>query len=263
MHLINIMKKELVDTHCHLYLEDFESDLRNIMDRATQEGVRRIYMPSIDSNHLNRMLELQKTYVGTCYSMLGLHPCYVRDNYKDELQLMKNALEKDQFFAIGEIGLDYYWDRSYDDQQMICFLEQIDMAVTHNLPVVIHSRSSMDACIEVLRAKKESGVRGIFHCFSGSLQNAKDIIDCGFVLGIGGVVTYKNSGLAAVVAEVPLEHIVLETDAPYLTPVPFRGKRNESSYLKYVVAKIAEVKNVSEEEVAAVTTANANRIFGY
>jgi TatD DNase family protein len=256
------MKTELIDTHCHLYLDDFEADLGDILNRAAEAGIRRIYMPSIDSNHLNRMLDLQKTYKGTCYSMLGLHPCYVRENYRDELAKMKDAVENDQFFAIGEIGLDYYWDRSYDDQQMICFREQIDMAVQYNLPIVIHSRSSMDACIEVLRAKKGSGVRGIFHCFSGNLQNAKDIIDCGFLLGIGGVVTYKNSGLAAVVAEVPLEHMVLETDAPYLSPVPFRGKRNESSYLKYVVAKIAEVKNITEEEVAAVTTSNANRIFG-
>jgi TatD DNase family protein len=257
------MKKELVDTHCHLYLEEFESDLQDILSRASQEGVRRIYMPCIDSNHLKRMLELQKTHRGTCYSMLGLHPCYVKDDYRNELQRMKDAIKKDQFFAIGEIGLDYYWDRSYDDQQMICFQEQIDMAVEYDLPIVIHSRSSMDACINVLKEKKASAVRGIFHCFSGNAENARDIIDCGFLLGIGGVITYKNSGLAAVVTDIPLEHIVLETDAPYLTPVPFRGKRNESSYLKYIVAKIAEVKNVSQEEVAAVTTSNANRIFRF
>jgi TatD DNase family protein len=255
------MKKELIDTHCHLYLEDFEADLEDVLNRAAEEGVRRIYMPSIDSNHLKRMLDLQQTYKGRCYSMLGLHPCYVRENFRDELQIMKEAIEKDQFFAIGEIGLDYYWDRSFDGQQMICFREQIDMAIRHDLPIVIHSRSSMDDCIKVLKEKKGSNVRGIFHCFSGNIGNAHDIIDCGFLLGIGGVVTYKNSGLAAVVAQVPLEHIVLETDAPYLTPAPFRGKRNESSYLKYVVTKIAEAKNVPEEEVATATTANANRIF--
>lgn len=257
------MKKELVDTHCHLYLEEFQTDLASVLKRAAEAGVRRIYMPSIDSSHLRNMLKLQKTYNGICYSMLGLHPCYVRENYRDELQIIKNAIEYDQFFAIGEIGLDYYWDRSFDDQQMICFREQIDMAVEHDLPIVIHSRSSMDTCIQVLKEKKGSAVRGIFHCFSGSIDHAHDIIDCGFLLGIGGVVTYKNAGLAAIVAQVPLEHIVLETDAPYLTPVPFRGKRNESGYLTYVVAKIAEAKNITEEEVAAVTTANANRIFGY
>ena len=257
------MKKDLVDTHCHLYLEDFSGDLEEVIIRALEEGVRRIYMPSIDSNHLQSMLDLQKTFNGTCYSMLGLHPCYVRENYREELDLIKNTIEKDQFIAIGEIGLDYYWDRSFDDQQMICFREQIDLAVQYSLPIVIHSRSSMDACIQVLQEKKSKSVRGIFHCFSGNLQNANDIIECGFLLGIGGVITYKNSGLAAVVADVPLDHLVLETDAPYLTPVPFRGKRNESSYLKYVVAKIAEVKNISEDEVAEVTTANANRVFNY
>ena len=257
------MKKDIIDTHCHLYLEDFTADLPEVMKRAQEEGVKRIYMPSIDSNHLKNMLDLQKAFKGTCYSMLGLHPCYVRENYPDELEFMKQAIEKDQFYAIGEIGLDYYWDRSYDDQQMICFREQINLALQYNLPIVIHSRNSMDACIQVLRENKGSGLRGIFHCFSGTLANANDIIECGFLLGIGGVVTYKNAGLAEVVVDVPLEHLVLETDAPYLTPVPFRGKRNESSYLKYVVAKIASVKNISEEEVAEVTTANANRVFNF
>ena len=256
------MKSELIDTHCHLYLEEFAGDLVEVMKRADDEGVKRIYMPAIDSRHLDRMLELQKTYKDICYSMLGLHPCYVRENYREELDNIKKAIEMDQFSAIGEIGLDYYWDRTFDDQQMICFHEQIDLSVKYDLPIVIHSRSSMDACIQVLREKKSTGVRGIFHCFSGTLQNAKNIIDCGFLLGIGGVVTYKNSGLAEVVAEVPLEHIVLETDAPYLSPVPFRGKRNESSYLKYVVAKIAEIKNIDSEEVAEVTTSNAKKIFG-
>ena len=256
------MKKQLVDTHCHLYLEEFEADLGDVLKRAAEEGVTRIYLPSIDSNHLIRMLDLRKTYKDTCYSMLGLHPCYVRENFREELKFMNEAIEKDQFFAIGEIGLDYYWDRNYDNQQMICFREQIDLAIHYNLPIVIHSRNSMDACVGVLKELKGSNVRGIFHCFSGNIENARDIIDCGFALGIGGVVTYKNSGLAEVVAQVPLEHLVLETDAPYLTPVPFRGKRNESSYLKYVVAKIAEVKKISEEEVAAATTSNANRILG-
>ncbi|HUQ65096.1 MAG TPA: TatD family hydrolase [Flavitalea sp.] len=255
------MKKELIDTHCHLYLNEFGSDVNEVMARAEAEGITTIFMPSIDTNHLDSMLELQKVFKGRCYPMLGLHPCYVRENYRDELDIMKNIIETDQFSAIGEIGLDYYWARNYDEQQMICFTEQIDLAVKHGLPIVIHSRNSMDACIQVLKEKKSSRVRGIFHCFSGDLQNAIDIIDCGFLLGIGGVITYKNSGLAAVVAQVPLEHLVLETDAPYLTPVPFRGKRNESSYLKYIVAKIAEVKNISEDLVAGVTTLNAKKVF--
>jgi TatD DNase family protein len=254
-------EKELIDTHCHLYLEELAGDLEEVMNRAFEEGVKRIYMPCIDSSHLERMLELQKTYAGTCYSMLGLHPCYVKDNYQQELEVIGKAIEQHQFAAIGEIGLDYYWDRSWDDQQMICFREQIALARRYALPIVIHSRNSMDAVLEVLTDEKPRGIRGIFHCFSGTYQNAKDVIECGLYLGIGGVVTYKNAGLAEVVAQVPLEHIVLETDAPYLTPVPFRGKRNESSYLKYVVQRIAEVKKISVDDVAAVTTANALKVF--
>lgn len=254
-------KNELIDTHCHLYLEDFAPDLEDFMMRAEKEGVSRIYMPSLDSQHLNDMLAVEDRFPGRCYSMIGIHPCYVRENYKDELMYMRKALEKRPFAAIGEIGLDYYWDRNYDDFQMICFREQISIAREYNLPIVIHSRSSMDACIEVLRSEKEGGLKGIFHCFSGNLENATDIVDCGLKLGIGGVVTYKNSGLAEVVAQMPIQLIVLETDAPYLTPVPFRGKRNESSYLKYIVAKIAGVKGISEEEVARITTQNARAIF--
>jgi TatD DNase family protein len=252
---------ELIDTHCHLYLDEFSDDLTEVMARAAQEGVTRIYMPSLDSAHLEKILALQTTYKDRCYSMFGLHPCYVRDNYREELDFFAKAIEAGQFSAVGEIGLDYYWDRSWDDQQMICFREQIVLARAYQLPIVIHSRSSMEASISVLKEEKAKGLKGIFHCFSGSYENAMDIIDCGLVLGIGGVVTYKNSGLAEVVAKVPLEYLVLETDAPYLTPVPFRGKRNESSYLKYVVDKIAEVKNISVEEVAAVTTATAKKMF--
>jgi TatD DNase family protein len=253
---------ELIDTHCHLYLEEFADDLPEVMARAAMEGVSRIYMPSLDSLHLEKILALQSTYKDRCYSMLGLHPCYVRDNYREELDFMVKAIEGGQFFAVGEIGLDYYWDRSWDHQQMICFREQIELARTFRLPVVIHSRSSMDECIGVLKEEKPKGLTGIFHCFSGSFDNAMDIIDCGLALGIGGVMTYKNVGLADVVGRIPLEHLVLETDAPYLTPVPFRGKRNESSYLKYIVEKIAAVKNLSTQEVAAATTANAKKIFG-
>lgn len=257
------MQKELVDTHCHLYLEDFDTDLAEVLKRAENHGIKRIYMPGIDGGHLDRMLKMQKTYVGKCYSMLGLHPCSVKENYKEELELIKKAIERDQFVAIGEIGLDYYWTRDYDDQQMICFREQIAIARSHRLPIVIHSRNSMDACIELIKEESKKGISGIFHCFTGSVKNGKDIIECGMLLGIGGVITYKNSGLAEVVAQLPIESMVLETDAPYLTPVPFRGKRNESSYLQYVVKKIAEVKNISEDEVADITTRNANKVFNY
>lgn len=253
---------ELVDTHCHLYLEDFAPDLPEYMARAAEEGVSRIYLPSLDSHHFKGMVELEGKYPGRCFSMIGIHPCYVRENYAEELAFMRQALERRKFAAVGEIGLDYYWDRSYDEFQMQCFREQIALAKDHGMPIVIHSRSSMDATIQVLKEEKDDRLSGIFHCFSGTYEDAMAVIDCGMYLGIGGVVTYKNAGLAEVVARVPLEHLVLETDAPYLTPVPFRGKRNESSYLKYIVEKIAAVKGVPVEEVAAVTTSNANKVLG-
>lgn len=259
----NLMESELVDTHCHLYLDEFAADLEQVLDRAEKAGVRRIYLPAIDGNHQEKLLALRKTYVDRCYSMLGLHPCYVNADYKTELKRIQESVEHDQYVAIGEIGLDYYWSREFDKEQMIAFREQIALARAYTLPIVIHSRNSMDDCLAVVREEKAKGIRGIFHCFSGTYENAMDIIECGMVLGIGGVITYKNSGLAEVVARVPLEHLVLETDAPYLTPVPFRGKRNEPSYLAYIVKKIAEVKNISVEEVAKATTRNANSVFNY
>jgi TatD DNase family protein len=252
---------ELVDTHCHLYLEEFKNDLPAYMQRAENAGVKSIYMPSLDKNHFRAMLDIESLYPDRCHAMAGIHPCYVNDHYRDELDFLEQVLSARRFAAIGEIGLDYYWDRTFDEQQMICFREQITLARKWNLPFVIHSRSSMDAVIAVLRQEKSQGIRGIFHCFSGTYQNAIDVIDCGFLLGIGGVVTYKNAGLAEVIAKIDLEHIVLETDAPYLTPVPYRGKRNESSYLQYIVQKIADVKQKTIAEVAQITTANARRIF--
>lgn len=257
------MEKELVDTHCHIYLEEFAPDLEEVLERAKNTGIKRIYMPAFDGGHVQNMLKLQKTYVGRCYSMLGLHPCYVRENYREELDFILKTIEENQFVAIGEIGLDYYWSRDYDSQQMTCFREQIALAREKGLPIVIHSRNSMDTCIEVIKEESKKGLSGIFHCFTGTYENAMDIIECGMMLGIGGVITYKNSGLAEVIARVPLEHLVLETDAPYLTPVPFRGKRNESSYLKYIAEKIAAVKNISVDEVADATTRNANKVFNY
>ena len=256
-----MMKNELIDTHCHLYLEDFKADLADYMKRAMEQGVKKIYMPALDQSHYESMISLENQYPEMCYAMAGIHPCYVKENYRQELDFLNKILLERKFAAIGEIGLDYYWDRSFDEYQMICFREQISLAKMYKLPIVIHSRSSMNECIDVVKSEKD-GLTGVFHCFSGTYENARDIIDCGLFLGIGGVVTYKNAGLAEVVANIPLEHIVLETDAPYLTPVPFRGKRNESSYLKFIVDKIAAVKGMTAEEVAAVTTANAGNVFG-
>jgi len=253
-------KVKLIDTHAHLYLEEFAADLPGIMQRGDQEGIERIYLPAIDSAHHESMLKLEALYPGKCLPMMGLHPCYVKENYEEELRLVEEAFAKRAFAAVGEIGLDYYWDRNFDKEQALAFERQIRLSLRYAVPIVIHSRNATDECIAQVR--KHSGVTGIFHCFSGSLGQAKEIIGLGMYLGIGGVVTYKNSGLAETVSAVPLEHIVLETDAPYLSPAPLRGKRNESSYLKYVVKKIAEVKGVAEEEVAAITTENALKVFG-
>ena len=193
--------------------------------------------------------------------MMGLHPCSVKENYKEELGMVFTWLQKRKFAAVGEIGLDFYWDKTFTEQQYQSFHQQVEWALQFGLPVVLHTRDAIQQAIDVIKEYAGKGLRGIFHCFSGTLQNAFDVIDTGFYLGIGGVITYKNSGLAEVIKEIDLEHIVLETDSPYLTPVPFRGKRNESSYLKYVVQKIAEVKNISVEEVAEITTQNAQNIF--
>jgi len=256
------MKKVLTDTHCHLYLDEFKTTIREVIQRAEAEGVQRFYLPGIDSEHIDDMLALEALYPGKCIAMMGLHPCYVKENYRDELALVENWLAKRKFAAVGEIGLDFYWDKQFTEQQYEAFRTQIEWSLQYNLPIVIHSREATDESIAVVKEYAGKGVKGIFHCFGGSLEQARAIIDTGMYLGIGGVLTYKKSGLAEVLEHIGLEHMVLETDAPYLSPVPFRGKRNESSYLKYVLARLAEVKQVSPEEVAAVTTANAEKIFG-
>jgi TatD DNase family protein len=194
--------------------------------------------------------------------MMGLHPCYVKEDHLEQLNHVHQWLQKRKFAAIGEIGLDFYWDKTFTNQQYEAFQTQIDWALQYRLPIVIHTRNAMQETIDVLTTNKGKGLNGILHCFSGSYEDARSIIDLGFYLGIGGVITYKNAGLAEAIQDIPLEHLVLETDAPYLSPVPFRGKRNESSYLKYIVAKLAEIKNVTIEEVADITTRNAEKIFG-
>lgn len=255
------MKSYLIDTHTHLYVEEFNEDRRTVVERARDEGVSRMYLPSIDSTETEAVLALEAEFPDVCIAMMGLHPCYVKDNYKEELAHVRAWLEKRSFAAVGEIGLDYYWDRNFDEQQKEAFSTQIEWAKEFNLPIVIHSRESMDDCIELVAAAAASNLKGIFHCFTGTLEQANRIIELGFYLGIGGVLTYKKSELPSVIAQIPLEHLVLETDSPYLPPVPFRGKRNESSYIKYVASKLAEVKGVSVDEVAGITTSNAQKIF--
>jgi len=252
---------KIIDTHCHLYLDEFKNDIDAVIERAKQKGVEKFYLPAIDSEVTAQMLALEEKYPA-CSAMMGLHPCSVKANFKDELKLAEQWLNERSFVAVGEIGLDFYWDTTFANEQYEAFRIQMQWALERNLPIVIHTRNAMNEAIDTVRPFAEKGLRGIFHCFSGNNEQAQQIIKMNFLLGIGGVVTYKNSGLQPVIEKVSLDHIVLETDAPYLTPVPYRGKRNESSYLEFVVARIAEIKKVSEEEVASATTKNAEKIFG-
>jgi TatD DNase family protein len=256
------MSLQLIDTHCHLYSAEFTEDLPAVIERAEKEGVNRFYLPAIDSETTEAMLSLENHFPGKCIAMMGLHPCSVKENYLNELRLVEDWLGKRPFAAVGEIGLDYYWDKTFVQEQAVAFRRQMEWALHYDLPIVIHSRDSMADCIRMVQEHQQGRLRGIFHCFGGTLEEAKKIIDAGFYLGIGGILTYKNTHLRDVIKALSMDHIVLETDAPYLTPVPFRGKRNESSYLKYVLEMLAVVKEMSKEEVAGITTANAQKIFG-
>jgi len=252
---------ELIDTHCHLYDQALIGDIENIMQRAISAGVTRFYLPAIDRESEPGMLALEKRFPDTCFAMQGLHPGSVKSDFKNALQHVEQSLAGRRFAAIGEIGLDFYWDRSFEKEQYLVFHQQVEWAISLNLPIVIHSRDSMDQTIRVVREHQNGNLGGIFHCFNEDESAAKKIVDLGFYLGIGGTITYKKSKLPEALKYIPLEHIVLETDSPYLPPVPYRGKRNESSYIVYVAQKLAEIKDVSIEEVAAKTTDNAMKIF--
>ena len=251
----------LIDTHSHIYLPEFDTDRAEMMARAGNEGVGLVLMPAIDTGTHETMQRIEADFQGKCLAMMGLHPCSVKENFEDELKILKENFEKRRFVAVGETGLDFYWDLSFTKEQYQSFQTQIELSLQYEIPVVIHSRNSVDECISMIKENQEGKLKGVFHCFSGNIEQAKQIIDLGFYLGIGGVVTFKNSGLDKVMKEVEMKHIVLETDAPYLAPVPFRGKRNECSYLKYVVEKLAEIKSVSHEEIKRMTTANAKELF--
>ncbi len=252
----------LIDTHTHLYVKEFSIDIQQVIERAEKEKVNKFFLPAIDSSETEAMFELEKKFPGKCFAMAGLHPCSVKENYKEELNKVERLLSERKFAAIGETGLDFYWDKSFIKEQYESLTIQAQWALQYNISLVLHTRDAMQETIDVIKTYNGRGLKGIFHCFGGTIRNAHDIIDQKFFLGIGGVVTYKNSGLAEVVKDIDLDYIVLETDAPYLSPVPFRGKRNESSYLKYITQKIAVIKNVSVEEVAERTTKNAEKIFG-
>lgn len=252
----------LIDTHCHLYSTEFGTESQEIINRARSVGIEKFYLPAIDSEVIDAMLSLEAANPGVCYAMMGLHPCSVNDQVTDELNLVKEWLNKRSFVAVGEIGLDFYWDKTYAEQQRMAFVLQMEWALERNLPIVIHTRNAMQETIDLVKPFAAKGLKGIFHCFSGSYESAKQIVGMDFMLGIGGVLTYKNAGLPEALDKIGLEHMVLETDAPYLSPVPYRGKRNESSYMIEVAKKLAEVKKVTLEEIATITTANAQKIFG-
>ncbi|PWV54354.1 TatD family hydrolase [Chitinophaga sp. S165] len=250
-----------IDTHAHLYGEDFSADRTAMVERALTAGVSRLYLPNIDSTSIDGMLALEDQFPENCFAMMGVHPCYINENVEQELAVVREWLAKRPFKAIGEIGLDFYWDTTYREQQYKAFRSQLEMAREYSLPVAIHSRESTRECIDEVKALQDGRLSGVFHCFSGTLEEAKEIIDLGFYLGIGGVVTFKKSGLDKILEDIDMQYIVLETDAPYLAPVPYRGKRNESAYIPLIGEKIADVKNLKIADVAAITTNNALKLF--
>ncbi|MBS1616118.1 MAG: TatD family hydrolase [Bacteroidetes bacterium] len=252
-----------IDTHTHLYDDRLDARQQDEMiHRAFDAGVAKLYMPNCDLQSIPGMMRIANTFPGQCFPMMGLHPTYVNEHFLEELKLVQHWLGRDRFAAVGEIGLDYYWDKTFIKQQKEAFTQQIDWALEHDLPIVIHSREATDDCIEIVRSKQNGQLRGIFHCFSGNMEQAQQVVDLQFLLGIGGTVTYKsNRVLAEVVQQVPIESLVLETDAPYLAPVPFRGKRNESSFIRFVAEKLSELRGISLDELARVTSANADKLF--
>ena len=252
----------LTDTHTHLYYETDPEKLSDLMQRSLDNKVCRLFLPNVDSESIPLVFGLSERYPNHCFPMLGLHPCDVKANYKAELDSISKEIAQRKVYSIGEIGIDLYWDKSTLSIQQEAFRTQIDWAKNLGLPIVIHCREAFDEILEILNELKDDKLRGIFHCFSGTLEQAHQVIGLGFYLGIGGVLTYKNSGLDKVIQDVSLEHLVLETDSPYLTPVPFRGKPNESSYLVYIAQKLADIKQVSLEEIAEVTTRNSRLVFG-
>lgn len=251
----------LTDTHTHLYSEEFKADLDQLLNSASVLGIERFFMPNIDSTSVEDMLRIEERHPGKCFPMMGLHPCSVKENWKEEMKIVEDWFQKRKFAAVGEIGIDLYWDKTFIEEQKTVFKRQIEIAIQHNVPIVIHTRDSFDVAYEIVNENRNENLNGVFHCFTGNIEQAKKVTGMGFFLGIGGVVTFKNGGLDKILPHIDLNHVVLETDAPYLAPVPFRGKRNEPAYLLKIAEKIAEIKNISVEEVAAVTTANSKKLF--
>ncbi|MNS20052.1 putative deoxyribonuclease YjjV [compost metagenome] len=258
------MKSNIIitDTHTHLYSEEFDQDRKEMIQRAIDAGVSRFFIPAIDSSCTDVMYELEKDYPDHVFLMMGLHPTYVKDNYLEELKHVENELAKRKFYAIGEIGIDLYWDKTHLKEQQIAFKKQIQLAKQYKLPIVIHCREAFDEIFEILEEEKSDDLFGIFHCFSGTYEQALQAISYNMKLGIGGVVTFKNGKIDQFLHQIDLKHIVLETDSPYLAPIPFRGKRNESSYLVNIVSKLSQIYQLSENEIAERTTENSKAVFG-
>jgi TatD DNase family protein len=250
-----------IDTHAHIYADDFSADRYEMLRKCSEEGVKEIYMPNVDHASIDGMMEVESRANGQCIAMMGLHPCSVKKDFERELYLVESWLAKRRFAAVGEIGTDLYWDKTFWDQQQEAFTIQVNWAKQYQLPIVIHCRESIDPTIDLVEKLRDEKLTGIFHCFSGDAAQAKRIIEMGFFLGIGGVATFKNGGLDKVLPEINIEHLVLETDSPYLAPVPHRGKRNEPAYIPIIAKRIAEIKNITLEEVMIQTTNNANKVF--
>tara|TARA_B100000795_G_scaffold184461_1_gene139985 strand:+ start:873 stop:1637 length:765 start_codon:yes stop_codon:yes gene_type:complete len=252
----------ITDTHTHLYSEQFDQDRDLMMQRAKDAGVHRFFVPAIDSNYTERMLALETQYPDDVFLMMGLHPTSVKENFKNELQQVKDWIDQRSFVAIGEIGIDLYWDTTFLAEQQEAFKIQIQWAKEKKLPIIIHCRDAFNEIFDILEIEKGDNLYGIFHCFTGTLEQAQKAISYNMKLGIGGVATFKNGKIDTFLNQIPLEHIVLETDAPYLSPIPFRGKRNESSYITYVIDKLADIYDVSFNEIVTITTENSKEVFG-
>ncbi|WP_165041859.1 TatD family hydrolase [Dysgonomonas sp. ZJ709] len=253
---------KIIDTHSHIYADEFKHDIGDAITRAKQVGVEKILLPNIDSSTIGQLHLLADNYPNYCIPMMGLHPTSVGENWEEELAILKEQFSKRSYIAVGEIGIDLYWDKKYEEQQKEAFEEQLRWSIEYNLPVAIHSRDAICECIESIKKVGSDKLRGVFHSFGGTTEELKEILALqNFMLGINGVVTFKNSSLSTVLKETDLSHIIVETDSPYLSPIPYRGKRNESSYTIKVVERLAEIYGISPEEVGNITTENAKRLF--
>ncbi len=252
---------KLIDTHSHIYSEAFDEDIAEAIQRAKDANVGQILLPNIDSESIEPMFKLVKDYPDFCLPMMGLHPTSVKENYEEELAICEKWLNKESFIAIGEIGIDLYWDKNFLKEQQFVFDQQLKWAVERNLPVVIHARESFSEIFEILESFKSQNLKGVFHSFTGSFEQANKAIDMGFLLGLNGILTFKNSGLDKVIKEIDTKHLILETDSPYLAPTPKRGKRNESAYVALIAEKLAEIHNLSVAEVTEITSRNAQCLF--